>query len=73
MHVLDVVLVHKCLCNSMTRTLALVKLWFINMLCVLIHFYTCLVGFVMPGCMNHAVARGFMQLFHAYRGHFHAE
>ena len=42
MHILDVVLVHTRLCNFMTRTLALVKVWFVNMLCVLymfIHFH----------------------------------
>ena len=32
MHILDVVLVHKPLCNFMKRTLAMVKVWFINML-----------------------------------------
>ena len=32
MHILDVLLVHKRLCNFMRRTLALVKVWFINML-----------------------------------------
>ena len=32
MHILDVVLVHKSLCNLMKRTLAMVKVWFINML-----------------------------------------
>ena len=31
------------------------------------------VGFVMPGCMNHAVARGLIQNFHSYRRHFRAE
>ena len=34
MHILDVVLVHKRLCNFMKRTLALVQVWFINMLCL---------------------------------------
>ena len=33
MHILDAVLVHNSLCNCMKRTLALVNVWFINMLC----------------------------------------
>ena len=35
MHILDAVLVHNSLFNCMKRTLALVKVWFINMLGVL--------------------------------------
>ena len=73
MHMLDAVLVHQSLCNSMKRIVALVKVWFIIMLCVLIHVHTFLVGFVMPGCMNHVVARGFIQNCHYYRRHSHTE
>jgi hypothetical protein len=38
MHILDVVLVHESLCNFMKHTLALVKVWFINMLWFLYMF-----------------------------------
>ena len=38
MHILDAVLVHNSLCNFMKRTLAVVKVWFINMLCFLYIF-----------------------------------
>ena len=73
MHVLDAVLVHTSLCNFMERTVAMVKVWFINMLSFSKHFHKCLIGFLVSGCMNHAVARGFVQHFLSYRGHFHAE
>ena len=42
MHMLDAVLVDKSWCNSMKRTLATIKVWFINMLClsyILISFW----------------------------------
>ena len=39
----------------------------------LILFHKCFIGFLMPGCINHAVARWFLQNFHSHRGHFHAE
>ena len=38
-----------------------------------IHVHTFFIGFLVPGCMNHAVARGFFQNFHSYRGNVHAE
>ena len=38
MHMLDAVLVHQSLCNSVKRTLAVVTVWFINMVCVLYMF-----------------------------------
>ena len=57
MHILDVVLVHTRLCNFMKRTLALVKVWFVNMLFFFVHFIRFFIGFLMLGCINHAVAR----------------
>ena len=72
MHIVDAVLVQNSLCNFMKRTLAMVKVWFINMFC----FYTShtfLIGFLAQGCIHHAVARGLIQNFHSYRGHVHAE
>ena len=35
-----------------------------------IHFHSFLIGFLMLGCMNHAVAQGFVQHFHSQRGFF---
>ena len=40
MHMLDAVLVNKSLCKSMKRSLAVVKIWFIKVLCSLIHVHT---------------------------------
>ena len=73
MHILDAALVHKSLCNFMKRTLALVKVWFFNMLCVLYISICFLTGFLPLGCMNHAVARGLFQNFHSYQVNVHAE
>ena len=60
MHTLDAVPVHSSLCNSMKRTLAVVEIWFIKMLTFL-YSHTCLVGFLVSGCMNHAVASGLIK------------
>ena len=72
MHMLDAVLVHKSWCNSMKRIVAVVKVCFST--CYVFNtFHKCLVGFVMPGCINHAVAWGWIQNFHSDRGNSHAE
>ena len=63
MHILDAVLVHASLCNCMKRTLALFKVWFINMLCFLLICIRFLIGFLVLDCMNHAVARVFFSKF----------
>ena len=73
MHILDAVLVHASLCTFVKRILAPVKIWFMNMLCFFKHVHTFFIGCLVPGCIHHAVAQGFVQNFHSHRGFFHAE
>ena len=55
-HIWDVVLVQKILCEYVKRDLAMVKVWFINMVCVLYIFIHVVVGFLVLGKTNHVVA-----------------
>ena len=72
MHMLDAVLLRHRLWSSMKRTLAFVKILPVNMLCFKSISIYCWLAFLMPECINHAVARGSIQNLHSYRGHFHA-
>ena len=51
---------HSGLCESMVYQRGM----------IFIHYHTLLIGFVVQGCIHHAVARGFFQHFHSYRGFF---
>ena len=73
MHILDAVLVHNSLCNFMKRTLALVKVCFINMLCFLYMFIRFSLVFDCQAALIMLWLEDLFQNFHSHRGHFHAE
>ena len=70
---LDAVLLHQICYEYMKRSLAMFKVWFLNMACAFIHVHSIVIACIMPGNQNMLWLEDSFKTLHYHRGSYHAE